>query len=66
VITGSPKLKPANLEGYKDHRMVMTLSIGAMLADGTSSITDGEYVEKSFTSYIEQMAKIGAQFKLQD
>jgi 3-phosphoshikimate 1-carboxyvinyltransferase len=43
-----------------DHRMVMSLSVAALVATGETTITDIECVEKTFPDFVEQMTLLGA------
>ncbi|MFA6532506.1 MAG: 3-phosphoshikimate 1-carboxyvinyltransferase [Patescibacteria group bacterium] len=61
---GSWKLKGANISGYFDHRMVMAFSVAGLAIDGETVISDAQMVEKSFDSYIPEMVKAGADYKL--
>jgi 3-phosphoshikimate 1-carboxyvinyltransferase len=61
---GSWKLRGAELEGYYDHRMVMAFSVAGLAAEGTTTISDAQMVEKSFGTYITEMREAGASFAL--
>jgi 3-phosphoshikimate 1-carboxyvinyltransferase len=61
---GSWQLKAAKVDGHKDHRMAMVLAIAGLRCKGTTIISDAEYVEKSFESFIPEMIEAGADFKL--
>ncbi len=59
VIRGGRPLRGAQLDSRADHRMVMTLAVAAMIADGPSRINDIECVAKTFADFPEQMASLG-------
>lgn len=59
---GTWKLKGATVSGYKDHRMVLSLAVAGLGADGETVISDAEMVEKSFETFIPEMKKAGAKF----
>ncbi|MFA5770106.1 MAG: 3-phosphoshikimate 1-carboxyvinyltransferase [Patescibacteria group bacterium] len=61
---GSWKLMGAKINGYYDHRMVMAYAIGGLAASGETIISDAQMVEKSFDSFIPEMIKAGANYKL--
>lgn len=61
---GTWKLKGAILNGYKDHRIVLSLAVAGLAADGETVISDAEMVEKSFETFIPEMKKAGAYLKL--
>ncbi len=59
LIRGS-KLRGANLETYHDHRMVMSLTVAALGAEGESTIDGVECVAKTYPNFKEHMNKLGA------
>jgi 3-phosphoshikimate 1-carboxyvinyltransferase len=61
---GTWKLRAAHVNGYYDHRMVLSLAIAGMQVEGETLISDAQMVEKSFESFIPDMTKIGANFEL--
>lgn len=61
---GSWRLKAAKVNGHKDHRMVMALALAGLRCDGETIVSDAEFVEKSFESFIPEMKKAGANFNL--
>lgn len=61
---GSWKLKGVELNGYNDHRMVLSLAVAALNAKGQSTISDAQMLEKSFETFVPDMQKAGAKFKL--
>ncbi|MBI3954896.1 3-phosphoshikimate 1-carboxyvinyltransferase [Candidatus Gottesmanbacteria bacterium] len=62
---GSWKLKGAKLDGYKDHRMVLSLAVAGLNSLGTTVISDAEMVDKSFETFLPDMVKAGANFQLE-
>lgn len=61
---GSWELKGTDLNGYKDHRMVLSLAVAGLASDGDTIISDAEMVEKSFETFIPEMVKAGANIGL--
>lgn len=61
---GSWKLKGAALNGYKDHRMVLSLAVAGLQAGGETQITDAQMLEKSFETFVPDMQKAGANLEL--
>lgn len=61
---GSWKLHGTKLEGYKDHRMVLSLAVAGLASEEETTISDAEMVEKSFESFIPEMEKAGARLQL--
>lgn len=58
VIRGG-RLRGAALDSRSDHRMVMTLSVAALTADGTTTISDVECIKKTFPAFISEMQGLG-------
>ncbi|MBM3309754.1 MAG: 3-phosphoshikimate 1-carboxyvinyltransferase [Candidatus Altiarchaeales archaeon] len=58
-ITGR-KLKGAFVNGWHDHRIVMSLAVAGLRAIGKTTITDKEFIDVTFPNFIEMMKKIGA------
>lgn len=61
---GSWKLKAGMINGHKDHRMVMVFALAGLRCDGKTTISDAEYVDKSFGTFIPEMIKAGAHFSV--
>lgn len=59
---GTWRLRGANINGYYDHRMVMAFSVAGLGADGETTISDAQMVEKSFETYVTEMTTAGANF----
>jgi 3-phosphoshikimate 1-carboxyvinyltransferase len=53
-------LQGAFVKGYDDHRTVMALTVAGMLASGTTVITDGKAINKTYPRFVETMQSIGA------
>lgn len=54
------KLKGSEVESFHDHRMVMSLAVAAMMAEGTTIINEIECVQKSYPEFTQHMQKLGA------
>ena len=61
---GTWKLKAARLDGYYDHRMVLSLALAGMQVDGETIISDAQMIGKSFETFIPDMINAGANFEL--
>ncbi len=61
---GSWKLHAAEIDGYYDHRMVLSFAVAAMQVEGETRISDAQMAEKSFENFIPDMIQIGANFTL--
>jgi 3-phosphoshikimate 1-carboxyvinyltransferase len=53
------RLHGARLDSHADHRMVMTLAVAGLVADGSTVISGAECVKKTFPGFVEQMEAIG-------
>jgi len=53
-------LKGANMHSHHDHRMVMSLAVAAMGAQGPSTINSVECVAKTFPSFLSDFQRLGA------
>lgn len=59
LVVRQSTLHGADLSSYHDHRMVMSMSVAALLASGTTTIRDAECVKKTFPHFGKEMAKLG-------
>jgi len=64
LIICQSELKPVNLHGWADHRIVMGLSLAAMAIDGRCSIDTAEAMSVTFPNYVELMKSIGAKMEM--
>lgn len=46
------------LEGHKDHRIVMSLAVGATMADGPITITEAQSITKSYPRFFKDLAAL--------
>ena len=64
IIQGVKKLHGAELESYKDHRVMMSFAIAGLVADGTTYITDPEAAGVSYPGFIKDISALGADFEI--
>jgi 3-phosphoshikimate 1-carboxyvinyltransferase len=64
VVRHSPGLRPAELDGRADHRIVMALSLALMALEGEGAIDTAEAVRVTFPEYVDLMKRIGARIEL--
>ncbi len=64
LIIHRSSLKGAKLSTYRDHRLVMSLSVAALAAKGDSLIEDAAPVAKSYPSFAADFQKLGAQLEV--
>lgn len=59
IILGGKAIRGADFKSYGDHRMAMTLTVLAQLADGGSTIDDAECVNISYPGYFDSFYSLG-------
>ena len=60
VVGAESDLRGTTVDGRGDHRLVMALSIPALVAEGPTTICGAEHVDVSFPGYFEILEGIGA------
>ncbi|MHC4573095.1 MAG: 3-phosphoshikimate 1-carboxyvinyltransferase [Planctomycetota bacterium] len=65
LIIRHSRLKPAQLDGRNDHRIVMALSLAGLVIEGQCTIDTAEAVSVTFPGYVELMKSIGANMELE-
>lgn len=61
---GTWKLHAAHVDGYYDHRMILSFAIAGMQIAEETIISDAQMVEKSFENFIPDMVQVGAKFEI--
>jgi 3-phosphoshikimate 1-carboxyvinyltransferase len=61
LIIRPSKLKGATVDTYHDHRMVMSLTVAALGAEGESVVQDTQCVAKTYPNFREHMIQLGAE-----
>jgi 3-phosphoshikimate 1-carboxyvinyltransferase len=61
---GTWKLHAAQIDGYYDHRIILSFAVAGMQLEGETLISDAQMAEKSFENFISDMIKVGANFEL--
>lgn len=59
MIVYPSNLHGALVSGFGDHRTVMALTVAGMIADGTTIITDGEAINKTYPRFVETIQALG-------
>ena len=57
-------LKGCTVKGFDDHRTVMAFVIAGMIAEGKTTVTDAEAVNKTFPNFYQLIKALGANIKL--
>ncbi len=61
VHGGETNLVGAAVDGRGDHRIVMSLAVAGLVADGETTIAGSEHVDVSFPNFFEAMSDLGAE-----
>ncbi|MFC6728611.1 3-phosphoshikimate 1-carboxyvinyltransferase, partial [Natronoarchaeum mannanilyticum] len=56
---GETELSGATVDGRKDHRIVMSLAVAGLVADGSTTIRGGEHVDVSFPGFFGTFEELG-------
>ncbi|MFB6107705.1 MAG: 3-phosphoshikimate 1-carboxyvinyltransferase, partial [Haloplanus sp.] len=59
VHGGESSLVGTTVEGYDDHRIVMALSVAALVAEGETTVEGAEHVDVSFPGFFETLESLG-------
>ncbi|MEF8775695.1 MAG: 3-phosphoshikimate 1-carboxyvinyltransferase [Haloarculaceae archaeon] len=60
VHGGESTLEGATLDGRGDHRIVMSLAVAGLVAEGTTTIRGAEHVDVSFPGFFDDLYDLGA------
>lgn len=60
VVPGQQKLRAGTFDSYHDHRIAMAFAIGALVADGNSTIERADAASISFPEFWDTLARITA------
>ncbi len=58
TIEGPVRLRGSGINSYNDHRIAMTFSIAALIAEGETEIVDADAVEISFPDFYTQLSRL--------
>lgn len=64
VIEGVTSAKGGTVEGYNDHRIVMSMSMAVSKCENNIEITDRESINKSYPAFFEDYKAIGGRAEL--
>ena len=59
VHGGESDLSGARVDGRHDHRIVMSLAVAGLVADGETTIGGGEHVDVSFPDFFDALGSLG-------
>jgi len=60
------ELAGATVEGYHDHRVIMSLAVAGLVADGDTTVTGADHVAVSFPDFFEVLSELGATISRSD
>jgi len=58
---GESDLRGAAVAGHDDHRIVMSLAIAGLVADGTTTVEGSDHVDVSFPGFFDVLYDLGAE-----
>jgi len=58
---GESDLRGATVAGHDDHRIVMSLTIAGLVADGTTTVEGSDHVDVSFPGFFDVLYDLGAE-----
>jgi len=64
MVIHEGRLRPADISGRGDHRIVMALSLAALSLDRPTTIDTAEAMSVTFPNYVELMASLGASMEM--
>jgi 3-phosphoshikimate 1-carboxyvinyltransferase len=60
---GESDLRGATVAGHDDHRIVMSLAVAGLVAEGTTTITGADHVDVSFPGFFDAMSSLGVDIR---
>ena len=60
VRGGESALTGTEVAGRGDHRIVMSLAVAGLVAEGTTTVTGAEHVDVSFPDFFDVLFELGA------
>jgi 3-phosphoshikimate 1-carboxyvinyltransferase len=66
VHGGETTLSGATVDGRADHRIVMSLAVAGLVADGETTVQGAEHVDVSFPDFFDVLSNLGATVSTSD
>jgi 3-phosphoshikimate 1-carboxyvinyltransferase len=63
VVAGPARLRGAEVECHRDHRLAMALAVAGLVASGETIVNGAEAIDDSFPGFVEAMAALGAEME---
>ncbi len=64
LIKGGKPLHGTQVAGHYDHRVVMSLAVAGLAAEGTTTIDTAEAIRITFPEFVDSMTALGANMRL--
>ena len=64
LIHGGKQLTGAQLSAHCDHRVGLALIVAALAAEGASTLSGSQWLNKSFPGFVTDMAAMGARLQV--
>jgi 3-phosphoshikimate 1-carboxyvinyltransferase len=64
LVIRQSKIKGTEVHGYDDHRIVMSLSVAGLAAEGETVVDTAESSSVTFPTFVEDMKMMGARFEM--
>jgi 3-phosphoshikimate 1-carboxyvinyltransferase len=59
VLGGESTLEGTTVAGHDDHRIIMSLAVAGLVADGTTTIEGADHVDVSFPGFFDTLRELG-------
>ena len=66
LVIGHSDLKPADVDGHHDHRVVMALAVAGCAVAGGTRVRTAEAVSVTFPTFVQCMTALGAELQAAD
>lgn len=66
MIKGVNKLKGGRVDSFNDHRIAMTAAIASCVSEGEIIVENFEAITKSYPDFLEDLAKVGGKFIIEN
>lgn len=66
IISGTGKLSGGRVDGFGDHRIVMSAAIASCICENDVEIMGAEAVKKSYPTFFEDFKRLGGVFSVSD
>lgn len=65
LIIERSDLRPADVNGHYDHRIVMALAVAGCMLNGQTSVSTAEAVDVTFPTFVQCMTGLGADLRIE-